>query len=327
MEHHEVGSRLQDGNSLHPTHRTLGWPDNWAEHIIKNVGLTGVPAQDDGGQRPAGGCGGVEVGGPPAGVPAGEPSRAAGRPPEPLDLVRLADGHGRCADAAVPAAVGLGVVHRRHASAGAGIGEMPSGPAVGVLLAVRDGLRCDAGPVSRRPGQVPGGVRGYLQCDAYAGYNEVFALARGKVIEVGCWAHARRKFVEAENSALLESHEAVARIRALYQIEESIKGLDAAGKLAARVRDAVPLLENLKAWLDKVKARSLPKSRLMEAVNYALNQWDALVAYTTNGDCAIDNNTAERAVKPFAIGRKNWLFFGSDRGGRALAILASFTET
>ena len=147
------------------------------------------------------------------------------------------------------------------------------------------------------------------------------------MIEVGCWAHARRKFVEAENSALLESHEAVARIRALYQIEESIKGLDAAGKLAARVRDAVPLLENLKGWLEKVKAKSLPKSRLMEAVNYTLNQWDALVAYTTNGDCAIDNNTAERAVKPFAIGRKNWLFFGSDRGGRALAILASFTET
>ena len=87
------------------------------------------------------------------------------------------------------------------------------------------------------------------------------------------------------------------------------------------------LLENLKAWLEKVKGRSLPKSRLMEAVNYTLNQWDALVAYTTNGDCAIDNNTAERAVKPFAIGRKNWLFFGSDRGGRALAILASFTET
>ena len=182
--------------------------------------------------------------------------------------------------------------------------------------------RCRDGPV-----RFLAGFEGYLQCDAYAGYNEVFALARGKVIEVGCWAHARRKFVEAENSALLESHEAVARIRALYQIEESIKGLDAAGKLAARVRDAVPLLENLKAWLEKVKAKSLPKSRLMEAVNYALNQWDALVAYTTNGDCAIDNNTAERAVKPFAIGRKNWLFFGSDRGGRAMAILASFTET
>ena len=96
----------------------------------------------------------------------------------------------------------------------------------------------------------------------------------------------------------------MARIRALYQIKESIKGLDAAGKLAARVRNAVPLLGDLKAWLEKVKARSLPKSRLMKAVNYTLNQWDALVAYTTNGDCAIDNNTAERAVKPFAIGRK-----------------------
>lgn len=91
------------------------------------------------------------------------------------------------------------------------------------------------------------------------------------MIELGCWAHARRTFVEAENSALLESHDAVARIRALYQIKESIKGLDATGKLAARVRNAVPLLGDLKAWLEKVKARFLPKSRRMEAVNYTLN--------------------------------------------------------
>ena len=112
----------------------------------------GGPAEDDGGQRPAGRCGGVEAGGPPAGVPAGEPSRAAGRPPEPFHPVRLADGHGGCADAAVPVAEGTGAVgfggfHGRHAGAGAGIGEVPSGPAVGVLLAVRDGLRCDAGPM------------------------------------------------------------------------------------------------------------------------------------------------------------------------------------
>jgi len=90
--------------------------------------------------------------------------------------------------------------------------------------------------------------------------------------------------------------------------------LNAASKLAARFRDAVPLLEALKAWSEKVKVSSLLKSRLMEAVNYTLNQWDAPVAYTTCGDCDIDNTTAEQAMKPFAIGSKNWLFFGSDRG-------------
>ena len=129
----------------------------------------------------------------------------------------------------------------------------------------------------------------------YQTYEEGFSQDGHIVSEVECWAHARRKFVESENSALLESQEAVARIRALYQIEESIKGLYSACKLAARVRDTGPHLENLKAWLEKVKANSLPKSRLTEAVSYTLNQWDALVAYTTNGDCAIDNNTAERA--------------------------------
>jgi len=182
--------------------------------------------------------------------------------------------------------------------------------------------RCRDGPV-----RFLSGFEGYLQCDAYAGYNEVFARAKGKVTQVGCWAHVRRKFVEAENSALLESHAAVARIKALYQIEERIRGEDAQAKVAARTQEALPLLQQMKDWLELLKRKSLPKCRLMEAVNYALNQWDALMVYTTNGGCAIDNNTAERAVKPFAIGRKNWLFFGSDRGGRALEILASFTET
>jgi transposase len=169
--------------------------------------------------------------------------------------------------------------------------------------------------------------RGYLQCDAYAGYDELFRAAKGAVVEVGCWAHARRKFVEAEKTSPREAHEAVARIRQLYAVEHEAKDLDAAARARLRQAKAVPLLAALKDWLDRVATTALPKSPLGEAVTYARNQWNALNEYVRDGDLAIDNNTAERAVKPYAIGRKNWLFFGSDRGGRTLATLASFTAT
>ena len=89
----------------------------------------------------------------------------------------------------------------------------------------------------------------------------------------------------------------------------------------------MPLLRSLKDWLDPLAVTALPKSPLGEAVTYARNQWTALNVYVTDGRLAMDNNLAERAVKPFAIGRKNWLFFGSDDGGRRLAILSSFTAT
>ena len=87
----------------------------------------------------------------------------------------------------------------------------------------------------------------------------------------------------------------------------------------------MPCLQELKSWLEKQRAEVLPKSPMAEAINYTLNQWEALNIYTCDGNLAIDNNIAERAVKPFAIGRKNWLFFGSDQGGKSLAILSSFT--
>jgi transposase len=168
--------------------------------------------------------------------------------------------------------------------------------------------------------------RGYLQCDAYAGYDELFRT-RPHVVEVGCWAHARRKFVEAEKTSVALAHEAVARIRALYAVEHEAKDLDAAERAALRQQKSRPLLDALKIWLDHQRAQVVPKTPIAEAITYALNQWNALTVYVTDGDLAIDNNAAERMIKPFAIGRKNWLFFGSDQGGQTLATLASFTAT
>ena len=171
------------------------------------------------------------------------------------------------------------------------------------------------------------GYQGFLQCDAYAGYDELFRRSNGSVIEVGCWAHARRKFVEAQKTHPRAAHEAVARIKQLYAIEHEAQTIEASSRASLRQEKSGPLLTTLKTWLDEVALTALPKSPLGEAVTYARNQWAALNVYTSHGALAIDNNIAERAVKPYAIGRKNWLFFGSDHGGQRLAILSSFTAT
>ncbi len=171
------------------------------------------------------------------------------------------------------------------------------------------------------------GFQGFLQCDAYAGYDELFRWSQGAIIEVGCWAHARRKFVEAQKTSPRETHEAVVRIKQLYAVEHEAKAFDVTERRSLRQQKSVPLLAALKPWLDQLAVTTLPKSPLGEAVTYARNQWDALNVYVTDGALAMDNNLAEREVKPFAIGRKNWIFFGSDDGGRRLAILSSFTAT
>jgi transposase len=183
--------------------------------------------------------------------------------------------------------------------------------------------RCRDGPL-----QFLKDFRGYLQCDAYAGYDELFRT-RPQVVEVGCWAHARRKFVEAEKTCAELAHEAVARVKQLYAVEHEAKdkNLDPTGRLTLRQQKSQPMLDALKMWLDHQHIQVVPKTPIAEAINYALNQWSALTVYITDADLAIDNNAAERAIKPFAIGRKNWLFFGSDHGGQTLATLASFTAT
>jgi transposase len=190
-----------------------------------------------------------------------------------------------------------------------------------------------------REGQWPqtflGGYAGFLQGDAYAGYDALFAT--GVVVEVGCWAHARRKFFEAQKTDPEGALYALGVIRQLYAVEreaaeqankqELVRSEFEALRLRLRQEKSVPLLRSLGEWLEKQAASALPKSPLGEAVGYARNQWAALQVYTTAGFLEIDNNAAERALRAVAIGRKNYLFFGSDVGGETAAVLYTFTQT
>lgn len=175
---------------------------------------------------------------------------------------------------------------------------------------------------------------GYLQADAFSGYDGIYlGQAGGQVVEVACWAHARRKFYDARNSDVQASTEALAHIRLLYDIEDQAKekSLDHSQRAQLRQTLAKPRLEAFKQWLLSIKKENgghvLPKSPMGEAITYALNQWDALCVYSTDGRLAIDNNLAENTLRRITIGRKNWLFVGSDNGGRTAAILYSLIGT
>jgi transposase len=169
--------------------------------------------------------------------------------------------------------------------------------------------------------------RGYLQADAYSGYDALYES--GSIIEVGCWAHARRKFHEARDTDAPHAHRALAYIRRLYDVEADAKAAnrDEAARRALRQERSVPILEELFAWLETVRALVLPKSPMGEAISDAMNQRAALMRYAEHGFLKIDNNTAERGEKTIAIGRNNWLFFGSEVGGATAAVLFSLTET
>ncbi len=147
------------------------------------------------------------------------------------------------------------------------------------------------------------------------------------IIEVGCWAHARNKFSEAKSTDPERVLAAHAWVRRLYDIEDEAKGWSSAERLRLRQEKTVPLLESFHQWLLAQKAQVLPKSSVATAINYVLNQWEALKRYSTNGDLHIDNNVSERTLKLIGMGRGNWLFVGSDRGGKTAAVLFSFTAT
>jgi transposase len=151
---------------------------------------------------------------------------------------------------------------------------------------------------------------GYLQADAYGGYDGIFHSQH--VTEVACWAHARRKFYDAQDSDGQRAAEMLALIGQLYQVERETKELSDALRLAVRQERSAPVLERIKTWLDAAQDIVLPRGPLATAIQYAQNQWQALTTYTTQGYLAIDNNAAERALKRVAIGRKNWLFAGND---------------
>jgi len=162
--------------------------------------------------------------------------------------------------------------------------------------------------------------------------SAVGALTAG-IVEVACWAHARRKFYEARNSDPARSAQAMAYVRLLYDVEDQAreKQLDAPARAALRRQLALPRLIQFKAWLEAQQLSEgggvLPKSPMGQAITYALNQYNALCVYVSDGDLAIDNNAGENALRRIGLGRKNWLFCGSDAGGRTAAILYSLIAT
>lgn len=173
------------------------------------------------------------------------------------------------------------------------------------------------------------GFKGHLQSDAYSGYCAV--CQSGHVISVGCWAHARRKFVDIIKVSQKpgKAEEAAAFIRKLYEIERYAKdeNLPPDKVKELRQKKSKPILDLYKAWLDNHVGRVPPKNPLCAAMKYSLNNWTQLTRYLDDGRLDIDNNAMERAMKPFAVGRKNWLFSGNEVGARASAVIFSLIET
>jgi transposase len=164
---------------------------------------------------------------------------------------------------------------------------------------------------------------GYLQADAFSGYDQVYS--KGRVIEVACMAHCRRYWWEARDSDSRRAHDALGYISRLYELETQFEHALLSGEplRAARQQHAVPLLAMFEGWLKQTQDQVLPKSPIGQAFTYTLNQWQALCRYTDDGALAIDNNLAERMVKLPALLRKNSLFVGSESGGHRAAILLS----
>jgi hypothetical protein len=169
------------------------------------------------------------------------------------------------------------------------------------------------------------GFKGYLQADAFGGYDGIYAT--GDVTEVACWSHARRKFYDARGSAPGVAHAAMAWIARLYEVESLAKELDAAQRCALRQQRSRPLLASLHPWLIEQRSATLPKSPIATAIGYTLGNWEALCRYTQDGGLNIDNNASERELRRIAVGRKNWMFAGSDHGGNTAAILFTFTAS
>ena len=170
------------------------------------------------------------------------------------------------------------------------------------------------------------GYQGWVHADGYAGFNDVFG--KDKASEVACMAHIRRKFVDvytAQGSAIAE--EAIKRIAQLYGVEKQARGQSPEARVAIRQSKAKPIFDDLEDWLHTQIPKISGKSPLAKAIRYALGRMPKTRPYLENGFLELDNNTAERAMKPVAIGRKNWMFAGSQRGGNSMAIAFTLIET
>ena len=174
------------------------------------------------------------------------------------------------------------------------------------------------------------GFAGYLQTDGYEGYGKV--CASPTVTRLGCMAHARRKFDEALKSQLKPDRAslpgvALKKIKALYRIEREAADLGCDERREKRQQEAVPLLNDLRQWLDEHLPLVPKQSALGKALNYLHRQWPTLIVYVEHGDLRIDNNWIENAIRPFVVGRKNYLFCDSVAGANATANLLSLIET
>jgi len=187
----------------------------------------------------------------------------------------------------------------------------------------------DPGRSADVPKRLLGDFKGYLQADAYAGYNAV--VAANGLARLGCMAHARRKFTDAikaqgKTKKLGEAHRGLSLIRKLYQIERQVGKLEPSERYARRQKRSRPILDEIRKWLEKTLPHIPPSSATGQALNYLHNEWDELIRYLDDGRLEIDNNLAENAIRPFVIGRRNWLFSTSVKGVKASANLYSLIE-
>jgi transposase len=183
-----------------------------------------------------------------------------------------------------------------------------------------------AGRQQAFPEKFLAGYGGFIHADAYAGYNPLYAAG---ATHVGCWMHARRAFFEAKESDPARAHEALARIRLLYAVEAEAKaqGLTGMDLAVYRREHAGPVLQSFADWLAAEVPRVLPKSKIGEAVGYAANQWPTLIRYLEDGRLTIDNSPAEQAIRPLAVGRRNWLHIAGDGGLKTAAVILSIAAS
>ena len=175
---------------------------------------------------------------------------------------------------------------------------------------------------SEHPEQHLGKFRGTLQADAYAGFNQLYA--DGRIQQAVCWAHVRRHFYDLEQAhASPIAQEALQRIAALYKVEDQIRGKPPEERRTVRQAESKPLLDSMRQWFEANFSKLSRKSDTTAAIRYALSRWDALARYIEDGHIEIDNNAAERSLRGVALGRKNYLFAGSDAGGERAAAIYS----
>ena len=188
------------------------------------------------------------------------------------------------------------------------------------------------------------GYAGILQADAYSGYNKLYEADRrpGIILEAGCWSHARRPFFALADLATTARRRAqgetpvpisplalemVRRIDALFEIERSVNGKSAEERLAVRQRLSAPLVADLEAWMREQRAKLSRSNDIAKAMDYMLKRWPSFTRFLNDGRVCLSNNAAERALRGIALGRKSWLFAGSDRGGQRAAAMYSLIVT